>query len=373
MYNLKIMTIGVITTSRADYGIYLPLLKRLQVENVELLLFVSGMHLESKFGNTIDLIEEDGFKITERTKYLENDDNCMSVALAMGKSIIKYSSIWNKHADNLDLLFVLGDRFEMFSIVSSTIPFNIPLAHIHGGETTLGAIDNKFRDGITAMSDYHFTSHDIHKKRVEEIKGSNKNIFNVGALGLDAILNFKALTQKEFEIQFNFNLNEPFILFTYHPETVYLTNGSNISKVIDALKEIHEPVLCTLPNADTQGELIRNKLKEYEAKYPKRIKCVENLGQKGYLTAMKHCMLMIGNTSSGIVEAASFNKLVINVGNRQKGRVSGKNVYHVKNDKNEILQAYENSKSNKIDKFDNPFGNGNAANQIVKILFNEIL
>jgi GDP/UDP-N,N'-diacetylbacillosamine 2-epimerase (hydrolysing) len=364
------MNIGIISTSRADFGIYLPLLKAIEsTKGFNYCLFAGGMHTSDQFGNSYKLIEAHGFKISEKIKGLIEGDTPEDIARSMGKTTELFASVWKKYEKKLDLVFALGDRFEMFAAASSIIPFTIPLAHIHGGETTLGAIDNKYRHAITCLADYHFTSNTLHSKKVIELGANAKNVFNVGALGVDSVLHMPLFTPEEFYKQFKFSIKEEFLLCTYHPETQNLgANKNNIHELIKAIKAQKIKVLCTLPNADTEGKIIRSKLLEFEKLNPDKITCFENLGQKGYLTAMKHCTMMIGNTSSGIIESSSFGVPVVNVGNRQEGRLASNNVIHVKNDSADIARGIKSALKLKGKKFTLLYGNGKAANSIITAL-----
>ena len=363
------MNIGFITTSRADFGIYLPLLKKIKESpNHSYFIFAGGMHTSERFGCSYKLIEEQGFTVHKKAETLLDDDSKFGVSASMGITTQKYADIWKKYAAQLDIVFAMGDRFEMFAAAASLVPFNVPLAHLHGGETTLGAIDNKFRHALTCLADCHFTSYEAHRNKVVEIIETEKNVFNVGALGVDSIVNQELFLPDDFFKKFQFDISKPFVLTTYHPETVALENETKIKLLIAALKQIPEKVLCTLPNADTEGMIIRKEFLNYEKEHPEKIKCFENLGQKGYLTAMKHCAFMLGNTSSGIIEAASFNKPVVNIGDRQKGRVCGKNVIHVGNNTQQIVDAVIKAKKMTGQKFVNPYGAGNTAEKILRIL-----
>jgi len=367
------MNIGFITTSRADFGIYLPLLKSIQAEQkMNYLLFVGGMHVMEKYGNSYQSIKKEGFEITEKLAPLSQGDSPKDIAVSIGGTSKSYGTIWKKYKSKLDLVFVLGDRYEMFAATASLIPFNIPIAHIHGGEVTLGATDNKFRNAITSLSDYHFTSNENHALNVKQITLNNENIFNVGALGVEAALKSKLINKEEFEKKYNVNINNGFILTTFHPETVSLNNYTKITELINSFKEIPLKVLCTLPNADTEGGVIRNELLNYEKENPTKISCFENLGQIGYYSAMHYCSIIIGNTSSGIIEAASFNKMVINLGERQKGRLSGKNVIHSPLIKEKIIENFNNFCTKKTISFDNPYGNKDTSKKIIKILQSKI-
>lgn len=366
------MKIGFITTSRADFGIYRPLIDGIiEDESMDYHLFVGGMHVMDKFGSTYKTMEDEGYQIESLRAPLEEDDQAKGISDSMGKVLISYGEIWEKYKDTLDIVFVLGDRFEMFAAVSSLIPFNIPIAHIHGGEETKGAIDNKFRNSISVISDFHFTSSDRHKENVLKITGSQK-VYNVGSLGIEAALKAVLLDRKVFEEKYKVNIDEGFVLSTYHPETVDLNNGEKAQELIAAFKKIPMKVLCTLPNADTEGSVIREHLLKYEEDYPSNIACFENLGQKGYYSAIAYCRMMIGNTSSGIIESSAFDKWVIDVGNRQEGRDRGNNVISVSNKSEEIVAAFEALINKNSATFDYPFGRGETALQIIQTLKAEL-
>jgi GDP/UDP-N,N'-diacetylbacillosamine 2-epimerase (hydrolysing) len=367
------MNVGFITTSRADFGIYLPLIQALKESaDFNYYIFVGGMHTSPKFGNSYKLIEKEyKLEIAEKLVTLTNDDSPIGLAQSMGMTSLMYGSIWDKYKDILDVVFILGDRFEMFAASTSLVPYNIKIAHLHGGETTLGAIDDKFRHALTAISDFHFTSHPSHAHRAAEIIGNSDKVYSVGALGVDAIIHSTKMTPDEFEDRFKFNINRPYVLTTYHPETVNLNNEVFINEVINAMREIDLPILCTLPNADTEGSLVREALLKYEAENPDKIKCFENLGQKGYLTAMKYCTYMLGNTSSGIIEGGAFNKPVINIGDRQKGRFADRNVINTPNDTAQIIAATKTAEAMDLSNFQHPYGDGTATKQIINILKKE--
>jgi GDP/UDP-N,N'-diacetylbacillosamine 2-epimerase (hydrolysing) len=363
------MKIGIITTSRADFGIYIPLLKKIKEKGHGLFLFVGGMHTTVEFGNSYQLIEKEGFEISEKIDGLIPGSSSESIAKSMANTLSGFALLWPKYSKILDVVFVLGDRFEMYAAASSLIPFNIPIAHLHGGETTLGAMDNKFRHAITMLSDYHFTSHEKHAQKVIEMLGGDRFVFNVGSLGVEALMTQNLFSAEEFQEKFAFDISQQFILTTIHPETVSLgKNKDYIEQFIEAIKEINLPVLCTLPNADTEGGIIREALLEFEKHYPQKIKCFENLGVKGYFTAMKNCSVLVGNTSSGIIEAASFKKLVLNLGDRQKGRYVGDNVVHVAFDKKAIVDAIEVAVMRDTSNVVNPYVQENSAEKVVQIL-----
>ena len=196
------MNIGIITTSRADFGIYIPLLNQIKRQGYQYFLFVGGMHTAEQFGLSYKLIEKEGFEIAEKIEGLINDDSQEGVAISMANSLSGYGKIWRKYKDQLDVVFVLGDRYEMYAATSSLVPFNIPIAHLHGGETTLGAIDNKFRHAITMISDFHFPSHEVNAEKIAQMTDTSQNIFNVGALGIEGMIQLPTLTHSEFFNQF---------------------------------------------------------------------------------------------------------------------------------------------------------------------------
>lgn len=364
------MTIGFITTSRADFGIYYPLLQLIKKsKRHKYIIFAGGMHTAKRFGYSYKYIEDAGFIVHEKLDTMLEDDSPLGISLSMGCTLTEYAKVWERYKSKLDIVFVIADRFEMLAAASSLIPYNIKLAHLHGGESTLGLIDEKCRHAISAISDIHFTSNARYSMRVKSIAGNNKHIYTVGALGIDNIKQLPLYTKEEFLSLFDFDISQPYILTTYHPETINLgTNKKNIKQFIRALKAMPERILCTLPNADTEGMTVRNLLLEFEQNAPQKIKCYENLGQRGYLTALKHSVMMAGNSSSGIIEAASYHKPVINVGDRQKGRLCGKNVFHSTAQFENIIKQYHLAKKAVGKKFTNPYGDGKTAPRVLSIL-----
>ena len=362
------MKIGVLTSSRADFGIYQPLLRKLEEEplfNTEIIAF--GTHLSEKFGQTVNQIEADGFSVTHRVDTMTEGDTPLDISKAMGKTMQAMGEVFEK--GNFDLLFALGDRYEMFAAVAAATPFNIPVAHLHGGETTLGAIDNAFRHSITTFSKFHFTSTDIYKNRVAEIIGTEEGVFNVGALSIDNLKGMKLLDKQAFKAAYEIDLNRPTILFTVHPETVdFSKNERYIVEITEALQKLKQyQIIITMPNADTMGLMIREKLKAFGANRPGTW-LIESLGILGYLSAMKHCAFMLGNSSSGFVEAAFFPKKVINLGNRQKGRILTQNIVSAEIEKNKILEAVEIAEQMELPSDCNIYGDGKTAEKIVEII-----
>jgi GDP/UDP-N,N'-diacetylbacillosamine 2-epimerase (hydrolysing) len=263
----------------------------------------------------------------------------------------------------------------MLGAVMSSIPFNIPIAHIHGGETTLGAIDNIFRHCISLSSKWHFVSTNRFISRVKGLIGNSESkVYNVGALSLDSIGTIKLLSRKQLSTKHGFDFTAPFILTTFHPETKNLgeieLHLNEISQAIEELETYN--FIITMPNADTSGSKVRMRWHSLKEKLSDRILLVENFGTQGYFSSMKYCSFILGNSSSGIIEAASFSKYVINLGDRQKGRVHGHNVITLPVSCREIVTTVERLAKKTKPVFRNIYYNGGAAKKIMEILKQEI-
>jgi GDP/UDP-N,N'-diacetylbacillosamine 2-epimerase (hydrolysing) len=334
--------IGVLTSSRADYGIYKPLLEEIAKKpGYELVIIVFGMHLLDKFGRTVDEILKDQYGKVLTVDGMSNGDSEIDITESYSQIILNFRLIWS--SERFDLVFALGDRFEMSAAVQSSIPFRIKIAHIHGGETTLGAIDNIYRHQISLASYFHFTSSDVFAKRVAELTGTNENIFPVGSISLDGISKEVFPAWKVVCKQFSLPSDCQFVLVTIHPETVHPeTNKRYVEIIQEALTLISEDlaIIITMPNADTQGSLYRIVFLELKEAYPDRIFLIESFGRKNYFSAMRNARYLLGNTSSGIIEAASFGKYVVNLGDRQKGRLRSENVYDIGFDTEKILECH---------------------------------
>jgi GDP/UDP-N,N'-diacetylbacillosamine 2-epimerase (hydrolysing) len=363
------MKIAVLTSSRADYGIYRPLLKKLYSDsffNCSLIVF--GTHLSETYGKSLNYILDDGYVPYVTLATAPQGDEPKDISAAIGHTISEFARFWSEQ--NFDLVFALGDRYEMFAAVIAGIPFNIKFAHLHGGEETAGAIDNVFRHSITLASHLHFVSLEAYKKRVIDICLLPENVYCTGALSLDNLNDTPLLDKKQFEEKFAITFNRPSVLITYHPETVhYDRNTIYIDELVKALTvlEAKYQLIITMPNADTKGNLIRKQLQQFALKFP-RVHLVENFGTQGYFSCMSYAEFMLGNSSSGIIEAASFGKYVINIGDRQKGRITGINVLHCRNNAEEILSCAEKILQLPHPGNDNIYGNGNSAQQIIEIL-----
>lgn len=325
-----VMKIGILTSSRADFGIYLPLLQKMKSDSFfEIEIIAFGTHLSKFHGYTILEIEKENFTKIHKISALVSNDDAQSIVTSYGITVLKFADFWSQNS--FDLVFCLGDRFEMSAAVQASIPFNVKIAHIHGGETTLGAIDNIYRHQITLASQLHFTSTTIYRNKIASLTGSEANIFEVGSLSLDQIQNFVPINKDEFQTNFNIS-NRDFALVTFHPETVEVAaNEKYADEMKKALQEISGflNIVITMPNADTLGSVFRKKIEGLKTENPEKVVLIENFGKLNYFSAMHYSKILIGNTSSGILEAASFKKYVINVGNRQKGRAQSSNVLDI--------------------------------------------
>ena len=362
------MKTGVLTSSRADYGVYTPLLKALHADpffDLEIIAF--GTHLSEKYGSTLNEIEEGGFEVIHKVDTMPDGDNPEDISAAMGKTMINFSEFWK--ANQYDLIFALGDRYEMFAAVAAGLPFNIRVAHLHGGETTTGAIDNALRHSITHMSHIHFASAEVYKEKIISLTGKKDDIYNVGALSFDNLYNLPLLSMEDFKNKFGVDMHFPTILITFHPETIeFDKNEVYIDELVSALEELKKfQLLITMPNADTTGNMIRKKLNSFIERNDNAAG-FENLGTVGYLSAIKHCVLMLGNTSSGCTEASFFPKWVINLGDRQHGRIVTPNMINCRIDKSEIIKKVNEVYGKVLPQRINIFGNGNTANSIISVL-----
>lgn len=336
------MRIGVLTSSRADFGIYLPLLKKLKQDSFfDIQLIVFGTHLSPLHGYTLDDIESSGFRASYKLETVPDGDSAAAVAEAVGLTFTKFGSFWAEHAASFDLVFCLGDRYEMFAAVLSGVPFNIKFAHLHGGEKTLGAIDNVYRHSISHASFLHFTSTDAYAKRLEQMLEENRHVYNVGSLSLDNLNDMSLYTVEEFKQKWNIDLASGPVLVTFHPETVFVEkNEKYANEIANFLSDLPNSVVITMPNADTAGLMVRKIFTERLGGLS-HVNMIENFGTRGYFTLLKHCLFVLGNSSSGIIEAASFGKYVVNIGDRQKGRATSNNVISCNADAVSIAKACE--------------------------------
>jgi GDP/UDP-N,N'-diacetylbacillosamine 2-epimerase (hydrolysing) len=362
------MRIGCLTSSRADYGIYLPLLKKLEEDSFfDLEIIAFGTHLSPFHGYTLREIEKDGYTTIHKISSLLASDDEQSITTSYGLTVLKFASFWDQH--QYDIVLCLGDRFEMSAAVQAGIPFGVTFAHLHGGETTLGAIDNIYRHQITLASKYHFTATDLFTEKVKQITGEDGNAYTVGSLSLDGITDMQFTDEKLFRE--TYTITKDFALLTFHPETVATDmNVKYADEMYAAMAQLCQVIylVFTMPNADTQGTVYRDALLKLKSEFPDNVLLIENFGKKNYFSAMKYCKLLIGNTSSGIIEAASFGKYVINVGNRQLGRAQSANTIDCAFNSEDIVAKSKLALQRDTYTGDNIYYKQDAAQNLISIL-----
>lgn len=363
------MRIGVLTSSRADYGIYLPLLEKLKTDiffNLELIAF--GTHLSMSHGYTINEIKCDGYSCIHEISSLVSNDDEQAITTSYGLTVLKFSDFWASYS--YDLVLCLGDRFEMSAAVQAGIPFGVKFGHIHGGETTLGAIDNVYRHQITLASVLHFAAADSFKDKITTLLDSLDGVFSVGSLSLDDIPFFQPIEKAVFFDKFSIP-DEEYVLVTFHPETVSSSDNYKYSDSIrQALAKISNDffLVITMPNADTLGSIFREEIIKLKNKMPARVLLIENFGKANYFSAMYYSKFLLGNTSSGIIEAASFGKYVVNVGDRQKGRAQSENIFNCPFDEDRILIATQEAMNHTSYEGENIYYKKDVANTIIKVI-----
>ena len=360
--------ICVVTGTRAEYGLLYWLMKEIEEDNeLELQLIVTGMHLSPEFGLTYKEIEKE-FKIDKKIEMLLSSDTAIGISKSMGLAQISFSEAYD--ALMPDMLVVLGDRYEMFSAVSSAMISNIPIAHLHGGETTEGAFDESIRHSISKMSHLHFTATDEYRNRVIQLGEHPSRVFNVGGLGIDNIKKLKLLSKEAFEESIDFKLNKKNILITFHPVTLENSTAKEqfqiLLDVVDALEETH--IIFTKANSDTDGRIINSMIDAYVAQNSIKSCGFTSLGQLRYLSALQYVDAMVGNSSSGLAEAPSFKIGTINIGDRQKGRIMAESVIDCSSDFKSIEESfsllYSDAFQEKLLTSQNPYGCGGASLKI---------
>lgn len=370
--------IGIMTGTRAEYGLLKSLMQEINKDNdLELYLIVSGMHLSPEFGMTYKEIEEDGFQINAKVEMLLSSDSPAGISKSIGLGVIGFADEFQR-AD-LDMLILLGDRYEALSAAICAMVMRIPIAHLHGGELTEGAIDEGIRHSITKMSYLHFTSTEQYRNRVIQLGENPERVFYVGALGVENIKKINLMTKEELERSIHFEIDENTVIVTYHPVT--LENNTveeqflNLLEVLDRNPKIR--MIFTKANADTNGRIVNELIDKYAAQNSERACAFMSLGQKRYLSALKYCRIVIGNSSSGIIEAPSFGKPIINIGDRQKGRICADSVINCGYTQQEIQQAMETALTeefeNKARNCRNPYEKENTAANIISVIKDYLL
>ena len=363
------LRVGVVTVGRSDYGIYFPVLCLLQADKeIELRLIVAAGHLDPKYGNTVQEVERDGFPIAARVPMKINGDSREHVAMAIGVGVQEFTSAY-RHTQP-DVVLLLGDRYEMISAAIAALPSKIPIAHIHGGELTYGAIDDAIRHAITKLSHIHFAATTEYARRIRQMGEETWRVHVTGSPAIDSIRSFEATPQAELENEFGLDLSQT-LLITYHPVTLEDNDRDTLSNLLAAVLESGHPLLFTYPNADSHNTEIIQRVKEFVATKP-NTRFVTNLGYHKYHSVQRYAAAMVGNSSSGIIEAATFHLPVVNIGTRQEGRIRGAHVIDVSSSKDAIAKGIATAVSpdfrRSIANIENPYGNGRAAERIVSVL-----
>lgn len=366
--------IAIITATRAEYGILYPLIRRcLDEKEFETQVIVTGTHLSEKFGYTINEIEQDGIPVFEQIPILDESENEGSVSRTMANALIGFTNYFLK--EKPDFVIVLGDRTELLGICAAAMSTRIPIVHLHGGELTEGAVDEMVRHAVTKMSYLHFPSTEIYRRRIIQLGEEPERVYNVGALAIENIRNEKIWSQEELTQSVDFDFSKPYVLVTYHPETL---EESSVEEQLGVLLEVMDEkkeyqYLITKANSDCGGDRINQILEEY-INTRSHVKLVASLGRKRYLSAVFHCEFVLGNSSSGMIEVPALGVPTVNIGERQRGRIQVSSVISCKNEKESILNAVNQAEEMKREfeegkrKADTTFGNGTTSEQIVKIL-----
>jgi len=365
--------ICVVTGSRAEYGLLEPLLAVIDNDkNLKLQLLITGMHLSKDFGLTYHDIKKDGFCIDGTIDIALSSDTPVAISKSMALAVSGFAKAY--HSLKPDIVVLLGDRFEIFAAATAAHVSRIPIGHIHGGEVTEGVVDDAFRHSITKMSQLHFASIETYRRRVIQLGESPERVFNVGALGLDNMKKLKLLSKKVLEKELNFKFNKHNLLATYHPVTLEKdTSEWQFKNLLDVVDELNDTnIIFTKANADTDGRIINRMLDRYASKRSDKTVVFASMGQLKYLSTMRFADAVVGNSSSGIIEAPSFKVGTIDIGDRQKGRIKAGSVVWCEPTKKSIRKAfkrlYSSQFQSQLRRVINPYGDGNTAKRIKRIL-----
>ncbi|CCQ94647.1 UDP-N-acetylglucosamine 2-epimerase [[Clostridium] ultunense Esp] len=362
----------IVTGTRAEYGLLYWTMKEIQNDkDLQLQLIVTGNHLSEEYGYTVEQIKEDGFHIDEEIDMIIDSKNKSAIVKSMGLEMIQMAQAFDRLKP--DILLILGDRYETFVAATCAMVMNIPIAHMNGGESTEGAIDEQIRHAITKMAHIHFTGAEYYKERIIKMGEESWRVYNVGQAGLENIKRLRLLTKEELEIELDVKLDKKIFLITYHPVTLDDANiGNQMYNLLKAIKKFDAKCIFTYPNADYGNKIIINKINQFKLNQ-KDVYVFHNLGQLRYLSLLKYADVMIGNSSSGIIEAPSFKLPVVNIGDRQKGRIRNKNIIDVGYDYEDIISGinkalYDKQFIKELDNLENFYGDGTTSRYIVKIL-----
>ncbi|MEG0132745.1 MAG: UDP-N-acetylglucosamine 2-epimerase [Clostridium sp.] len=365
--------IAVVTGTRAEYGLLKNIMKAIDKdETLELQVVVTGMHLSPKYGMTKNDILEDGFFINEECPilldYNGKDKNAKEISLAIGEFVGAFNRL------NPDVVMVLGDRYEALAATTTAMAMNIPIAHVSGGEITEGAMDEQIRHSITKMAHIHFPGVECYAENIRNMGEESWRVFNVGDSGIENIKLTNLMTSEEIEKSLGVKVDEDTLLVTYHPVTLEVNSvEEQIKNLIEALEKVNKKMIITYPNSDNGGDKIIAALDEFGDRNS-NVHLFKSLGSLRYLSVMNLCGAVIGNSSSALVEAPYLKKAVVNVGNRQQGRLMAENIIQTNYSTDEIYNGIEKALSEEFREFvknvESLYGEGNTSEEIVKVLKN---
>jgi UDP-hydrolysing UDP-N-acetyl-D-glucosamine 2-epimerase len=370
---MKKRKICIVTGSRAEYGLLYWLMREIQDDSdLELQIIVTGMHLSPEYGLTYRLIEEDGFSINEKIEMLLSSDTPVGIAKSIGLATISFADALDRLMP--DIIVLLGDRYEILAAAQTAMVSRIPIAHLHGGETTEGMMDEAIRHSVTKMAHLHFVAAETYRERVIQLGEDPKRVMNFGAPGIENIFKMDLLNREEFEESIDWKLGKINFLVTYHPVTVHKENPAYvIQELFMALDQIPEAnIIFTKSNSDTDGRIINQMIDEYTSKQPHRAKAFTSLGQLRYLSAILHVDAVVGNSSSGLIEVPVFKKPTINVGYRQSGRLRADSVIDSLGNSKDIIASLRKALSPEfqqiLKKGNSPYGHGKVSIRIKNYL-----
>ena len=369
-------TIGILTATRAEYGLLKPVIEKLIVlDTIDVKVIVTGSHLSPEFGMTVNEIKADKIPVSASIPILLSSDTPNAISKSMGIALISFADYFQNN--NLDALIVLGDRYETLAVCIASFNARIPIIHLYGGETTEGAIDEAYRHSITKMSSLHFTSTNEYRNRVIQLGESPDRVYNVGAIGIENAQNISCMSRNELSKSLNFDLQSTFAVVTFHPVT--LEDDSSLEQVNELLHAIdnfsHIRFIFTKANSDTHGRIINQKIEDY-VKAHKNTIFLDSLGMQRYLSALRYASFAMGNSSSGLIEVPSFGIPSINIGDRQKGRLKALSVFDCLPISTSIIEAINivtaNEFKEKAKSAINPYGDGYTSNKIVKVIIENL-
>lgn len=362
----------VVTGTRAEYGLLYWTMKGIDKDDeLQLQLIVTGNHLVPEYGYTVETIIKDGFKIDEEIDMLINSNKKSGIVKSMGLELIQMAQAFDRL--NPNLLLILGDRYETFIAATCAMMMNIPIAHMNGGESTEGAIDEQIRHAITKMAHIHFSGAEYYKERIIKMGEEPWRVFNVGEAGIENIKKLEFMSKQQIEEELNVKFNKKIFLITYHPVTLDVDNiEEQIDNLLETISKFNAIYIFTYPNADFGSKIIIDKIKRF-IKENKNANVFYNLGQKRYLSLLNYVDVMIGNSSSGIIESPIFKLPVVNIGDRQKGRLKNKNVIDTGYSKSDIYSGiykalYDKKFKDNLEQMKNLYGDGTTSKQVVHIL-----